>query len=272
MTQRDASFQGSIPGLYDDYLVPLIFEPYARDLARRAAVLAPGRVLETAAGTGVVPRAVAPVLGDDARYAITDLNPAMLERARARQGDDHRLDWQVADATALDLPDRSFDLVLCQFGAMFFPDRVRGYAEARRVLDAQGRFILNIWDGIEANDFARLVTEAAGELFPVDPPRFLARTPHGHGDPATIERELRRAGFATVEIEPLEAVSRAPSPRHPALAYVQGTPLRGEIEARDADRLAEVTDHAAGRIASRHGDGPVEGRIRAFVVTASGIA
>ncbi|MEZ5907147.1 MAG: class I SAM-dependent methyltransferase, partial [Geminicoccaceae bacterium] len=237
MTSRDASFHGSIPGLYDDYLVPLIFEPYALDLARRAAALAPRRVLETAAGTGVVPRAVAPVLGADARYMVTDLNPAMLERARSRQPGDPRLDWQAADATALDLPDGGFDLVLCQFGAMFFPDRVRGYAEARRVLDAEGRFILSIWDGIEANDFARLVTDVAAGLFPDDPPRFLARTPHGHGDPAIIERELRSAGFATVEIEMLEATSRAQSPRHPAIAYVQGTPLRGEIEARDASRL-----------------------------------
>ncbi|MEZ5904672.1 MAG: hypothetical protein R3C69_06070 [Geminicoccaceae bacterium] len=81
------------------------------------------------------------------------------------------------------------------------------------MLDAEGRFILSIWDGIEANDFARLVTDVAAGLFPDDPPRFLARTPHGHGDPATIERELRSAGFATVEIEMLEATSRAQSPR-----------------------------------------------------------
>lgn len=269
MSGMDASFQGSIPELYDDYLVPLIFESYALDLARRTRALAPRLVLETAAGTGVVPRAVAPALDGAARYAVTDLNPAMLERARARQPADHRLDWRLADATALDFADASFDLVLCQFGAMFFPDRVRGYAEARRVLRPGGHFIFSIWDGLAANDFARLVTDVAAELFPDDPPRFLARTPHGHGDPTTIEAELRRAGFAEVEIETLEATSRASSPRHPAVAYVQGTPLRGEIEARASGRLDEVTDRAAERIARHHGKGPVEGRISAFVITAT---
>ena len=130
MLATDKVFAGSIPELYDNVLVPLIFEVYAADMAGRVTEQPVHDVLETAAGSGVVTRALAPLLAADARYVVTDLNPPMLERARARQGDDPRLTWQPADALDLPFPDASFDAVCCQFGVMFFPDRIKGYAEA----------------------------------------------------------------------------------------------------------------------------------------------
>lgn len=268
MSGSDKVFTGSIPEIYDAYLVPLIFEDHAADLARRVAALAPVDLLETAAGSGVVARAVAPVLGPEARYVVTDLNQPMLDRAARMQGADERITWIQADAQALPFADCSFDAVLCQFGAMFFPDRVEGYREARRVLRPGGRFLFNMWDRIEENEFADVVTRAVGELFPEDPPRFLARTPHGHGDPAVIHAELAEAGFGKVRIETLTGTSRAPSARHPAVAYCQGTPLRNEIEARDAARLDEATEHAARAIAWRWGEGPVAAKIQGHVIEA----
>jgi ubiquinone/menaquinone biosynthesis C-methylase UbiE len=268
MSDSDKVFAGSIPDIYDDYLVPLIFESYAADLAKRVVVGGPQAVLETAAGSGVVTRALAPLLGSGARYVVTDLNQPMLNRAARMQGDDHRIEWQAADALALPFEDGSFDVVCCQFGVMFFPDRVAGYAEARRVLKPGGRLIFNAWDRIEENEFADVVTQTAGEVFPDDPPVFLARTPHGYHDVAEIEADLRAAGYGEISVETISEMSTAPTARHPAVAYCEGTPLRNEIEARDASRLREVTERATAAIAARYGDGVVAAKIQGHVATA----
>src|SRR5262245_61329439 len=269
MAESDKVFAGSIPKFYDTLLVPLIFEAYATDMAERVAASSPGAVLETAAGSGVVTRALAPKLGAGARYVVTDLNQPMLDYAAARQGPDRRIEWRQADALKLPFDDASFDVVCCQFGVMFFPDRVAGFAEARRVLRPGGRLVFNVWDRIEENVFADEVTNAVAAMFPQDPPRFLARTPHGYHDVAVIRDELGRAGFAHVEIETREEVSRASSARDAATAYCQGTPLRNEIEARDASLLQPATDRATQAIASRHGQGPVAGKIQAHVIVAA---
>jgi ubiquinone/menaquinone biosynthesis C-methylase UbiE len=268
MAETDKVFAGSIPKFYDTLMVPLIFEAYAADMAERVASHSPASVLETAAGSGVVTRLLAPILGADALYVVTDLNQPMLDYAAKRQGADSRITWRQADALKLPFEDASFDVVYCQFGAMFFPDRVAGYAEAHRVLRPGGHFEFSVWDRIEENDFADDVTKAVATIFPNDPPRFLARTPHGYHDIALIREELHRAGFADIKIETREKVSRAPSARAAATAYCQGTPLRSEIEARDASLLQLATDRATEAIAFRHGEGPVTGKIQAHVIVA----
>jgi ubiquinone/menaquinone biosynthesis C-methylase UbiE len=268
MAETDKLFAGSIPEIYDRFLVPLIFEPYARDLAERLAKLKPRDVLEIAAGTGVLTRAIASRLDALARIVATDLNQPMLDHAALKQAGDRRIAWRQADALVLPFEDQRFDVVACQFGVMFFPDRVQGYKEARRVLRPGGHFFFNVWDRLSENEFAHVVTEALATLFPQDPPRFMARTPHGHHDVAKIREELTAAGFASISIETLEERSRASSPRDVAIAYCQGTPLRNEIEARDASRLEDATHEATKALARRFGDGPIEGRIRAHVMTA----
>jgi ubiquinone/menaquinone biosynthesis C-methylase UbiE len=269
MVATDKLFVGSIPEIYDRFLVPLIFESYARDLARRIAKTDPRDVLETAAGTGVLTRAIAVQLPAQARVVATDLNQPMLDHAAARQPDDGRIAWKQADALALPFADQSFDIVTCQFGVMFFPDKVRAYKEAHRVLKPGGRFFFNVWDKISENDFADTVTQALAAVFPDNPPRFLARTPHGYYDVDQIRTELRAAGFATISVDAVDDISKAPSPSHPAIAYCQGTPLRNEIEARDASRLQEATKLAADAVALRYGSGAVESRIRGFVIAAT---
>ena len=269
MAASDKVFAGSIPKMYDDCMVPLIFAGFAEDLAQKAASTSPAAVLETAAGTGVVTRALAPKLSKDARYVVTDLNRPMLDHAAQRQGPDGRITWQQADALALPFPDAHFDVVCCQFGAMFFPDRIKGYMEAKRVLKRGGRFVFNVWDRIEDNVFANEVTMALAEIFPDDPPRFLARTPHGYYDERLIEDELTAAGFSRVAIERRSEQSRAPSPLHVAIAYCQGTPVRNEIEVRGPDRLQAATEHAAEAIAKLHGSGEVAAKIQALVLLAT---
>jgi ubiquinone/menaquinone biosynthesis C-methylase UbiE len=269
MLETDKVFAGSIPANYDRHMVPLIFEPYAADIARRAAALSPGAVLETAAGSGVVTRALAPRLPQGASYTATDLNQPMVDYAASRQPPDTSVEWRQADAMALPFEDATFDLVCCQFGAMFFPDRISGYREAKRVLKPGGHFLFNVWDRIEENVFADDVTNALAKIFPDDPPRFLARTPHGYHDTALIRSQLEAAGFSRVLIETRPEQSRAASARVPAVAYCQGTLLRNEIEARGAGKLDWATDTVASALAARHGNGAVAAKIQAHVVVAA---
>jgi ubiquinone/menaquinone biosynthesis C-methylase UbiE len=267
MTKTDILFSGSIPSLYDRYLGPLIFDAYAQDLADRLRGLESGQVLETAAGTGIVTRKLVRSLPALVSIVATDLNPSMLDHA-AREVSSDRVSWRQVDAQALPFPDAAFDAVVCQFGVMFFPDKHRAYQEARRVLKPGGCFIFNVWDKLEYNEFTNLVTRAVADLFPEDPPLFFARTPHGYHDKDVIIAEVRSAGFVDVIAETTTRRSVAPSCRDPAIGFCQGTPLRHEIEVRDANRLAESTEAAADKIRARFGDGPVDGMIRAHIVTA----
>ena len=265
----DPVFEGSIPEVYDEILVPLIFEVYAIDIARRLVPLCTGPLLEVAAGTGVVTRQLAARLDDSVAITATDLSTAMLDRAAAT-GTSRGVRWQQADAMDLPFADDSFDAVVCQFGAMFFPDRPAAYAEVLRVLRPGGVFVFNVWNGVEDNDFARIVLQTLAEMFPDDPPTFLHRIPHGYHDPALIKSDLAAAGFpipATIDL--LEARSRAATPMIPAIGLCQGTPIRNEIMARDPQRLEEATTRVAAEIGRLYGSGDVDGKISALVVTVS---
>jgi len=264
----DKTFAGSIPKLYEAYLVPLIFEPFAIDLARRLRNRPLTRVLELAAGTGVVTRAMAATPPGSVAVVATDLNQPMLDQAAAI-GTKRPVEWRQADAMALPFEDDSFDAVVCQFGVMFFPDKAKAFAEARRVLRDGGAYIFNVWDRIEENEFAATVTEALESVFPGDPPRFMARIPHGYWVRSRIEDDLRGGGFATApEFTLVSARSRAASARIPAIAYCEGTPLRNEIEARDAAKLGAATEAAERAIAQRFGSGAVDGKVQAHVISA----
>jgi ubiquinone/menaquinone biosynthesis C-methylase UbiE len=264
--KTDKVFSGQIPEIYDAFLVPLIFAPYAGDLARRIASRRPKQVLELAAGTGVVTRAMAETLPRSAHITATDLNQPMIDKARA-VGTARPVEWRPADAMRLPFADASFDAVVCQFGVMFFAAKNLAFSEVRRVLRPGGAFLFNVWDRIEENEFADVVTEALESIFPQDPPAFMRRTPHGYFDTQLIRGDLEKARFdAQPYIETIAARSRADSPASVAIAYCQGTPLRNEIGARDAARLLEATEAAASAVAQRFGDGAVDGKIQAHVI------
>ena len=262
----DRAFAGSIPQVYQRYLVPLIFEPYAADIAARAAQMSPQRVLEIAAGTGVVTRRLAQVLPSAAEIVATDFNQTMLDQAQAL-GTSRPVEFRTADAMQLPFADRSFDAVVIQFGAMFFADKAKAFGEAARVLRPGGWLLFNVWDAIEYNEFADTVTRGLEPLFPKDPPRFLARTPHGYHDSAQIAKDVTAGGFDHAPaIVTITARSKAKSARDAAIAYCQGTPLRNEIEARAGSTLDEATDVATKAIEKRFGAGAVDGKIQAHVI------
>jgi SAM-dependent methyltransferase len=168
----------------------------------------------------------------------------------------------------LPFADGEFDAVVCQFGVMFFPDKPRAHAEVHRALSAGGRYIFSVWDRLQENELAEIATSALAEVFPNDPPRFLARTPYGYHDVATIKRDLAAGGFtAPPEIVSLLAHSQAKSNEDGAVAFCQGTPLRAEIEAGGPSRLGEATSVVAEAIAQKFGSGPIDAKMQAHIVT-----
>ena len=274
VTNSDILFTGPIPQLYELLMVPMLFDVYAQDLVNRIAdhvtadLLETANVLEIAAGTGIVTRALAAMLGPKARITATDLNQPMLDLAASRLGPDPRVSFQQADAQALPFPGQSFDLVLCQFGVMFFPDKLKAYAEARRVLKPGGAMLFNVWDQLSENAFVTVVSAALADLFPDNPPAFLARIPHGYHDITLIAQQLADAGFISCTPEAVGAISHATTPLDAAKAYCQGTPLRAEIEARGGG-LEAATTSAADALARHFGPGPIQGGIRAYVIAAT---
>ena len=245
----------------------MLFVPYADDIAERAKKLRPKRILEIAAGTGIVTDALARALPDTTIEA-TDLNQAMIDFASSRRSH-ATIRWSTADAQALPFEDTSFDLAVCQFGAMFFPDRTKAFSEARRVLKDGGTYLVSLWEGLDRNNIPRIVADAAASIFPDDPPLFLRRSPYGHGDQVAIERDLRAAGFSKVVCDRVEKPSRSTSSRAAATGIVEGTPLRFEIEARDARRMQDVVDASTRALDKAYGGGAIDGLMSAFVFSAS---
>ncbi len=268
MPAADGLFTGSIPQLYNQLMVPMLFDTYAADLAKDLAALHPTDVLETAAGSGALTRAIARLL-PAARITATDLNQPMLDVAATLQPNAPAVTWEQCDATTLPFPDAAFDAVICQFGVMFFPDKPTAFAEAARVLRKSGTFIFNVWDRIATNDFVATATDVLADRFPENPPVFMSRVPHGVFDTKLLITQLETAGFAQVTVQTVDHTSNAATPLDAAMAYCQGTPLRAEILARDPNGLGPTTQAVAKALESRFGPGPISGKIRAFVLTAA---
>ena len=267
MAETDKVFSGSIAALYDSHMVPLLFAAYAAETAGRVASHSPSSVLEIAAGTGAVTAEMLRQLPRDVTITATDLNQGMLDVAAEKLAD-RRVRLRICDAQDLPFGDESFDAVVCQFGAMFFPDRPTAYREARRVLRKDGVYVLSVWGPIENSPFFAVVHDKVASLFPDDPPGFFRRTPYGYHDAEAIAAALREAGFASVEAQSVTLPSRAPSADDVALALCQGTPLRNEIEQRAPDGLARVTEAAAGALRAHFGSGPVETTMQAIIFEA----
>jgi ubiquinone/menaquinone biosynthesis C-methylase UbiE len=267
MKDMEVRFTGSVPASYDQLMVPLLFRPYAEELARRAKRLGAKHILETAAGTGAVTQALHDAL-PDAEIVATDLNPPMLEVATQRvQSPNVR--FQPADAQALPFDEGSFDLVVCQFGAMFFPDKVLGHSEARRVLREGGSYLLAIWDRIDRNPMSEAAQQALIDLFPEDPPLFMQEGPFGYHDRGAIERDLRAAGFTNMKIETVELRSRAPSSEEAARALCYGTPMGMEVEDRAPGTLDRAFERVKAGLARFDGPDGANAPMSAHIVTAT---
>ncbi|OWV73571.1 ubiquinone biosynthesis methyltransferase UbiE [Rhizobium sp. R339] len=258
-----APFGEGVADLYESLLVPILFEPYALELATIAERLKPTSVLEVAAGTGALTRALRARLDPAAEIVATDLSQAMID-VGAPTLTMSRTHWMHADAQDLPFAPQMFDLVVCQFGVMFFPDKPKAYGEAARVLRSGGHFLFATWDSIAANDFGRCVDECLANLFPSDPPDFLRRLPYSYFEPRSIKAQVSSAGFDAVSCDRVELTSIAAA-HDVAAAFCLGSPLRAEIEGRAPGRIGEIVDTVAAQVESRYGVRPCGG-MSAFVV------
>ncbi|QHO72045.1 ubiquinone biosynthesis protein UbiE [Bradyrhizobium sp. CCBAU 051011] len=268
MSSDAAGFTGNIPQYYDQGLGPIIFAEYAADLARRAADSGPARVLETAAGTGIVTRKLRDALPEGTQLTATDLNPPMLEIARAKFGPGEQVAFQPADAVALPFADQSFEAVVCQFGLMFFPDKAKSFSEAHRVLAPGGRYLLNVWDSHSYNSFGRIAHEVAGRFFPADPPQFYS-VPFSCHQIDPIKEFLMAAGFGDIGIAVIRQERELPDVAQFARSAVFGNPLIDQIRARGGVDPERIVEALAREYRREFGDKPGRMPIQAIVFSAT---
>ena len=258
----DATWLESMPEVYDRCLGPALFEPYAHRVAALVARRTPRTVLELAAGTGILTRELLRALPRTVVTA-TDLNPAMVAWAAGRAPG---ATWLPADAQRLDFPDESFDVVACQFGVMFFPDKPAAFAQAARVLRPGGSMIMTVWDSLETSDLPAAYMAALARMLPERSPDFMARIPHGYADPDQVRRDIRAGGLRVEDCERVVLRGRAESAGSIAEGFSLGTPLRFALEQRGD--LGDLTARLAADLTDRLGAGPIDGELAAFLLAA----
>ena len=231
MSDQATSFVGDIPGHYDREMGPVIFADFADDMARRAAAGAPGRLLELAAGTGIVTRRLRDLLPAASRLVATDLNPPMLAVAETKFRAGEAVEFRQADATALPFADGAFDTVVCQFGVMFFPDKAKSYSEAYRVLIPGGRYLFSVWDAHRHNPYGRIAHQLIETFFPADPPQFY-RAPFSYHAIDPVKDALEEAGFVDFRATVLSRIKEVADIAPFARGFVYGNPVIGQIKAR----------------------------------------
>jgi SAM-dependent methyltransferase len=261
--EKERLWVDSMPEAYERGLARTVFHPFAVDLARRVSARAPHRVLELASGTGVLTRELLATVAS-AEVTATDLNDAMVEFGRQRAPD---AAWRQADAMHLPFDAGQFDLIACQFGVMFFPDKPAAFAEARRVLTPEGTLLLSTWGTVDTHDFQAALVAGLERAFPKDPPTFMVSIPHGYADVDVVVADLRAGGLYCVAVESVTLEGRAASAADVAEGYCTGTPLRPAIEARGD--LANTTAVVTREMEARLGTGTVTGRMTAHVIEAA---
>lgn len=262
-SRTTASFTGSIPEKYDKYLAHPLLEYYADDMVERFIKFNPKSILEVACGTGLVTQKILDVL-PNAQIVATDLNSDMLDYARKKLNADHKLEWKVADAMQLPFDDESFDAVICQFGIMFFPDKLKAMREAYRLLKQDGIFMFDTWDSIEENPVVKIVDRILRDSFKENPPDFYT-VPFSFYNKEEIQRLSREAGFKSVSIEYVNHMAESESADYVVTGLIEGNPVLLQIQERNPNMIPILKEKLKEAITEKFGDKPVRADSQAII-------
>src|SRR5215207_6218516 len=244
---------GNAAELYERYLVPAITGVWAADLVRRAALQPGERVLDVACGTGIVARLAAERVGAQGAVVGLDLNTAMLAVARALPQSGAAITWQEASVLAMPFPDATFDVVVCQLGLQFFPDRPQALREMRRVLVPGGRLLLSVFGPIEHNPATHALAATLERHLGADA-AAIKRAEHGLADAEELHELVTGAGFADVAIETATQEVRFPSPSEYVRIQFAATPLATVVRELNDGQQAHLLDAVVADVtAALHG-------------------
>ena len=263
-----AAFAGSVPANYDQYLGPVLFEPYAIDIAERINKTDYRDVLEVACGTGRVTRHLLQCLPDDGKLVATDLNGDMIAVARTIVKD-ARIKWLIADAQDLSFPDDSFDHLICQFGVMFFPDKPKAFREAHRVLGKNGLFLFNVWDSLDSNPRSAIIKTVMEKIMGEEAPDFLSKGPYSFYNREEIHQLLDEAGFRNINLEVVPKTSYYPSANDLIKGFVEGSPLGAYLIQLPADLPQEIKRRLYEEIVAQFGENRILAPMQAIVCSAT---
>lgn len=266
MSAINVAFTGSIPEKYDACLGPLLFEPYAILMRDRINQLPGNHILEIACGTGRVTRHLA-TLRPDIKMIATDLNAEMIKVAQ-KKVPEKNVEWQVVNAQELPFADESFDIVVCQFGYMFVPDKALAYKEAFRVLKKGGHFICSTWDKVENNDPARIAIDVINNFFKGNAPTFL-QVPYSMYNPDEINDLLKEVGFTNISVETVKKEGLSESAKLAATGFIEGNPILVEINNINPDSVAMIEATLTNQLALQLGDEPLRCQLSAIVASGS---
>jgi ubiquinone/menaquinone biosynthesis C-methylase UbiE len=262
----ESAFSNALADNYDQYLGPLLFEPYAEDLANRIHSKGYKKVLELACGTGRLTRHLIGVLPPEAKLIATDRNAEMIKLASKLVAEE-KIEWQIADAQQLAFPDGTFDLVVCQFGFMFMPDKMNAFSEVHRVLKNGGCLLFNTWDKIENNGAIYLGNQIICSYFPENPPSYY-RVPFSLSQPDMLDTSLKATGFKTIQVTSVEKEGMSPSAKDAAIGIVQGNPIQAKIIEKDPALVNVILGAVEQKLAEVYGNRPMRSPLKAWVVEA----
>lgn len=264
--EESARYVGAIPAVYDRQLGPILFKPFAVDLAHRLPGYQFGTVLETACGTGILTSQLRRRLRPCVELVGTDFNRPMLDFAKKKLHALQNICWKQADATELPFASASFRAVVCQFGLMFCQNKAAAFSEARRVLIDGGFFGFSVWDGLDTNPFAAIGNAIVCRALGADAPRFFD-VAFGFNDRFRLQELLNERGFEDVRFEPVTRVLQCRSAKMLAHASIIGTPVGLAIKDLGAE-CEPIIDAIAEQLARVGGDAPFCTTMQALVVTA----
>jgi SAM-dependent methyltransferase len=228
---------------YESYMVPTLFGPWADRLVSLANPQPGERVLDLACGTGVVARRIVSRLGESGDVTGYDLNPDMLEVARAAaEAEQARVEWRQGSADRLPFPDGSYDLVLCQFAIMFFADKARALQEVRRVLRSHGRVVASVWQGLDRHPFYQTLVEVIERRVGI--PALCEIFSLASAD--KLRQLFADAGLEDIDVRSMSLVSRFPNPEQFLAAEIDvDTAAIPAMQHADADERRRIVDAIA---------------------------